>query len=88
MSYSELYNLFHGRCASVTARRPVLKSVSQIKRLQEQRDRLVIAFLKHDGIFHALLTDQEVCAKVREAYQNNTVVAFTYDAKLRILSVP
>ena len=65
-----------------------MRSVSPIKNIQEQRDRLVIAFLKHDGIFHALLTDRELCAKVREAYQNNTVVAFTYDAKLRILSVP
>jgi len=87
-SWPELYNLFHGRCAIVTARRPALKSMSPIEEIQEKGDRLVIAFLKHDGIFHALLTGQEVRAKVRDAYQKNKVVSFTYDAKLRILSVP
>ena len=51
-------------------------------------DKIVIAFLKHDGIFHALWIDQEVCAKLREVCQENEVVSFTYDAKLRILSVP
>ncbi len=65
-----------------------MKSTSRIKRIQEDTDRLVIAFLKHDGIFHALLTDQEVCGKVREAYQEKNPLSFTYDAKLRILSVP
>ena len=58
-----------------------LRSVSRIKQI-------VIAFLKHDGIFHALWIDQEVCAKLREVCQENEVVSFTYDAKLRILSVP
>jgi hypothetical protein len=48
----------------------------------------VIAFLKHDGILRAQLTDWEVCGRVREACQKNEVVSFTYDAKLRILSVP
>jgi hypothetical protein len=62
--------------------------MSRIKAIQEEGDRLVIAFLKHDGIFHALLTDREVCGKVREAWQKNEVVWFTFDAKLRILSVP
>ena len=65
-----------------------MKSMSLIKEIQEEGDRLEIAFFKHAGIFHARLTDQEVCAKVREAYQKNEVVSFTYDAKLRILSVP
>ena len=51
-SWPELYNLFHGRCAIVTARRPALKSMSPIEEIQEKGDRLVIAFLKHDGIFH------------------------------------
>jgi hypothetical protein len=62
--------------------------MSRIKAIQEEGDRLAIAFFKHAGIFHALLTDQEVCRRVREACQKNEVVSFTYDAKLRILSVP
>ena len=65
-----------------------MKSMSRIKAIQEEGDRLVIAFLKHDGILHAQLTDWEVCGRVREACQKNEVVSFTYDAKLRILSVP
>jgi hypothetical protein len=48
----------------------------------------MIAFRKHNGIFHVMLTDQEVCAMVRAAYQKDEVVSFTFDAKLRILSVP
>lgn len=39
------------------------------KRNSRTSDRLVIAFLKHDGIFHARPIDREVSAKVREAYQ-------------------
>ena len=64
-----------------------MKSMSRIKAIQEE-DRLAIAFLKHDGILHAQLTDREVCGRVREACQKNEVVSFTYDAKPRILSVP
>ena len=62
--------------------------MSQIKEIREKGDRLVIAFFKHDGIFHALRIDHEVCVKVREAYQKSEAVSFTYDARLRILSVP
>ena len=65
-----------------------MKSMSRIKAIREEGDRLVIAFLKHDGILHAQLTDREVCGRVREACQKNEVVSFTYDAKPRILSVP
>jgi hypothetical protein len=65
-----------------------LKSMSRIKEIQKEGYRLVIAFWEHDGIFHALRTDREVCAKIREAYQKNEVVSFTFDAKLRILTVP
>lgn len=65
-----------------------MKSMSRIDKILEKDDRLVVAFMKHDGIFHALLTDQEVCAKVREACQKNEMLSFTFDAKLRILSVP
>ncbi|HEY3738794.1 MAG TPA: hypothetical protein VGL53_03070 [Bryobacteraceae bacterium] len=65
-----------------------MKSMSRIKDIQEEDGRLVVAFLKHAGIFHALLTDQEVCRKVREADQKNEEISFSYDAKLRILSVP
>jgi predicted metal-dependent HD superfamily phosphohydrolase len=64
-----------------------LKSMSRIKEILEEGDRLAIAFWMHDGIFHALLTDREVCAKVREACQKNEMLSFTFDAKLRILSI-
>ena len=60
-----------------------MTSMSQIKEIREKGDRLVIAFLKHDGIFHALLTDQEVCSKVREAYQENEVVLLVETIALR-----
>ncbi len=65
-----------------------MKSASPIKYTLEEGNRLVIAFFKHDGIFHARLRDREVCAKVREAHQKNEVLSFTFDAELRILSVP
>ena len=74
----------HDDCAPEAA----LKSMSRIDKILEKDDRLVVAFMKHDGIFHALLTDQEVCAKVREAYQKNEMLSFTFDAKLRVLSIP
>jgi hypothetical protein len=48
-----------------------LKSMSRIKAIQEEGDRLVIAFLKHDGILHAQLTDREVCGRIREACQKD-----------------
>jgi hypothetical protein len=65
-----------------------LKSMSGIKEILEEGDRLAIAFWMHDGIFHAPLTDLEVCAKIRAACQKNEMLSFTFDAKLRILSVP
>ena len=65
-----------------------MKSMSRIKEILEEGDRLMIAFWMHDGIFHVLLTDREVCAKVREACQENEMLSFTFDAKLRILSLP
>jgi hypothetical protein len=73
---------------SVPAGRPVLTSTSGIKGIIEEGDRLMIAFFKHNGYFHVPLTDREICTKIREAYQNDEIVSFHYDAELRVLSVP
>jgi hypothetical protein len=48
----------------------------------------VIAFRTHDGIFHALLKDREICQRLQAAYESGEHLSFTFDAQLRILSIP
>jgi hypothetical protein len=63
------------------------KSQSGIAEIAEEKDRLVLRLWQHDGIFHALRTDSEICEKIRQTFAKKEVLSFTYNAQLRILSV-
>ena len=48
---------------------------------------LLVSFPTHDGYFRVPLRDTELCAQIRDAYDNRTEISFTFERDLKILSV-
>lgn len=65
----------------------VLQSRDVVRRIYDGKGNLRIAFCQHDGIFYVSWVDIRLQKRIREAWERRETISFTYDAKLRILSV-
>ena len=63
----------------------MLQSKGAVREIFPYKGKILIAFPKHDGLFH--VDGQHLLDVMRQAHAEGREVSFTFDASLKILSI-